>query len=188
MGTGTFILYDIDLEALDFLTKKQVGELFIALKNNRLKGATPDFGSDKTLKVIYHQITKHIAINEEKYAQICKRNSENAKKRWQKDRNILPHTDAYESIQSDTNVCLYDTDTVTDNDNDTVTDTVTVACGAQKKTRERKNYNHYGYGKGKYSEPRLLQNEPSYDIEAFTRKAMELKYKKKSDIKPPCDS
>lgn len=176
MGNGTFILYDVDLESVRFLAKEEVAELFIALTEYRLADTIPDFGDNRTLKVLFHQITKHISINEKKYEELCKRNSEIAKKRWQNSKN----TNAYESITSDTNVCLYDTET--DTETDTVTDNDTVACGAQKKIKENKSFgfnNHNNYSKYKNSNiPRLLQDEPNYDAKAFEQKALNLKYEK----------
>jgi hypothetical protein len=121
MGKGSFILYDIDLESVRFLTKEQVAEFFIASVDNILDGNSPDFGNDSALKLLYHQITSHIALNEEKYKALSNKRSEAAKKRWNK-------TDANEckAMQNDAKLCLYDTDTVTVTDTDTDTDTVTV--------------------------------------------------------------
>ena len=149
MAKGTFIFYDIDFESLEFLSKEQVGELFIGLSQYRLKGIEPDFGNDGALKIIFHQIKEHIRLNEEKYQSICKRNSESAKKRWENKKNAA----ACEGIQADTKRCLYDTDTETETDTVTVTDTD--ACGAKKKTKEK---NYYG---NKNNIPRLQRDEPS---------------------------
>ena len=192
MGKGSFIFYDVDFESLEFLSKWQVGELFLAISRYRLKGENPDFGKDSTLKVLFHQIIQHIELNEEKYKAISTKRSEAAKKRWNaKDAN------AYKSMQTDATLCLYDTDTdtvtdtvtdtdtvtvtdtVTDTDTDTDTDTVadTVACGAKKKTKENNYYNK------KNNIPILLRDDPSYDIDAFTRKAIGLKYENRPQTK-----
>ena len=171
MSKGTFILYDIDLESLEFLSKEQVGELFTGLAQYRLKDIQPEFGNDGALKIIFHQITEHIRLNEEKYQSVCKRNSESAKKRWANKKNACE----CEGIQADTKRCLYDTDNDTDNVTDTVTETDTVACGAKKKTKENNHYNK------KNNIPKLLQDDPAYDIEAFERKAIGLKYQKKDN-------
>ena len=64
MSKGTFILYDIDLESIEFLTPLQVGELFIALSKYRLHDETPDFGDDRALKIIFHQaVGLHIVLH-----------------------------------------------------------------------------------------------------------------------------
>ena len=187
MNKGTFILYDIDLESIDYLSDPQVSRLFRAIIKYRLKGITPDFSDDAALKIIFHQISEHIALNEKKYKETCKKNSESAKKRWANQKgsasenqykDMPKHTRACENIQSDANLCLYDTDTVTDTETDTgtvnVTDTVndTDACGA-KRENKRKNY----YNKKK-DVPILLRDEPAYDVDAFMRKAIGIKYKK----------
>ena len=178
MNKGTFILYDIDLESIDYLSDVQVSRLFRAIIKYRLKGITPDFSDDAALKIIFHQISEHIALNEKKYKEKCKKNSESAKKRWEKEKSKTAEKQC-DSISAHTNECLYDTDTYTDTvtvtDTDTVTDTVTDtdACGA-KRENKRKNY----YNKKK-DVPALLRDEPSYDIDAFKRKAIGLKYEKK---------
>ena len=173
MGKGSFIVYDVDLESLNFLTDKQAGCLFHAIADYRLEGKEPDFGKDSTLKVLFHQITQHIEINEEKYKALSIKRSEAAKKRWNK------NACAYDALQSDAKQCLYDNDTVNDtvtvNDTETVNDTDNVACGAKKKTKENNYYNK------KNNIPKLLQDDPAYDIEAFERKAIGLKYQKKDN-------
>ena len=170
MAKGSFIVYDVDLQSLDYLTYEQIGRLFSALSKHRLQGIKPDFGDDRALQILFHQMSEHIAINEEKYKATCKRNAESAKKRWS-DKNDAR---ACAGMPTDANACVYDTDTDTDNDNDTdtVTETDTEPCGAKKE--KRKNY----YGK-KNNLPALLSDEPTYDAEAFMRKAIGLKYDKK---------
>ena len=178
MGKGSFIIYDSDLESLGILTRTQTGKLFKALAAYRLEGKTPDFGNDKAVSILFQQMLTHITINEEKYEAICQRNSESAKKRWQNKHNSMPaHAHAYERIQNDANACVNDNDNVNDNDydNDYVNDNDTVPYGAKRE--KRKNY----YGNKKNNVPALLRDEPSYDIEAFTRKAIGLKYEKKDN-------
>ena len=75
MGKGSFIIYDSDLENLDFLTELQIGKLFKDLANYRLKGTEPDFGNDQALSILFQQLVTHITINEEKYKAICQKNS-----------------------------------------------------------------------------------------------------------------
>ncbi len=169
MKKGTFILYDVDLKATGLLSEEQTGRLFQALAGYRLRGEKPDLNDDIAVNILFNQIVEHIAINEEKYAQLCKRNSEIAKKRWQNSKNA----NADESIISDTNVCLYDNDTDNDTDNDNDTD----ACGTQKKTKKRKNYD-YNNSSNKSNIPKLLRDEPNFDMKAFEQKALNLKYEK----------
>ncbi len=168
MGKGSFILYDVDLNSVGFLTENQAGKLFLSLAKYRLCGVEPDFSDDIALKILFHQISEHIAINEEKYKEACAKKSEAAKKRWNKN-------DANECsiMQMQKSECIYDTETETETDtaNVTVTDNTTDACGA-KRENKRKNY----YSK---KTPFAYEGEPSYDIDAFLRKAVGLKYEKK---------
>ena len=171
MGKGSFILYDTDLKSVRLLNEHQVGRLFLALSTYRLEGEDPDFSDDLALKILYQQLTDHISINEKKYKETCEKRSESAKKRWlEKDAN------ACNSMQKHATPYINDNDNVNDNanENDNVNDNDNDACGAKKKTKE--NY----YNK-KNNIPRLLQADPAYDIEAFERKAMNLKYQKKDN-------
>ena len=172
MAKGTFIMYDIDLMSIQYLTNEQTGRLFRALLDYRTKGTVSDFEDDAALKIIFHQMVEHISLNEKKYKQMCEKKSESMKKRW----NAGNHRSAYTSIEE--GLVLGDTDTETDTDtvNDTVTvndtETDTVPCGT-KTENKRKNY----YDK-KNSVPSSLRGEPSYDADAFMRKAIGLKYQK----------
>lgn len=173
MSKGTFIFYDIDLVSIQYLTDEQAGRLIKAISYSRIQGKEPDFSDDAALKILFYQISEHISINEKKYKEKCKKNSESAKKRWEKEKSKTAEKQC-DGIGSYTNECLYDTDTETDTYTDTYTDTDndTDACGA-KKENKRKNY----YSK-KNDVPVQLKDEASYDIEAFERKAIGLKYKK----------
>ena len=180
MNKGTFILYDIDLESIDYLSDPQVSRLFRAIIKYRLKGITPDFSDDAALKIIFHQISEHIALNEKKYKETCQKKSIAMKKRWETSNknSIEDYRTLCPTIEE--GVTLGDTDTVTDTDTGTGTDTDTVndtvndtdACGA-KRENKRKNY----YNKKK-DVPILLRDEPAYDVDAFMRKAIGIKYKK----------
>ena len=185
MNKGTFILYDIDLESIDYLSDAQVSRLFRAIIKYRLKGITPDFSDDAALKIIFHQISEHIALNEKKYKETCQKKSIAMKKRWEtsNQNSIEDYRTLCTTIEEGVTLGDTDTDTVTDTVTDTDTDTGTVndivtvtdtdACGA-KRENKRKNY----YNKKK-DVPALLRDEPSYDIDSFKRKAIGLKYEKK---------
>ena len=185
MGKGSFILYDTDLKSVKLLSENQAGRLFLGLATYRLDGISPDFNDDLALRVLYQQIDDHIKINEKKYDELCKRNSAFAKKRWQQSKtenynSSMPmYADACAGMPTYANACLNDNDNVNDNDNDNVNvydnDKDTVACGAKKKTKENNHYNK------KNNIPKLLQDDPAYDIEAFERKAIGLKYQKKDN-------
>ena len=163
MEKGSFIIYDSDLENLDFLTELQTGKLFKAPAKYRLKGTEPNFGNNPAPNILFQQLVTHITINEEKYKAICQKNSESAKKRWQNN-----------SMRTHAKLCVNDNDNDNDYDNDYDNDNDNEPCGAKRE--KRKNY----YGK-KNDVPTLLRDEPTYDAEAFMRKAIGLKYQKKDD-------
>ncbi len=180
MAKGTFILYDVDLKSIQYLSKEQAGNLFIALSKYRLEGTEPDFEGDTALNIIFHQITEHIAINEKKYKATCAKKSEAMKKRWETESKgtIEDNRRLYNTIEQGLALGDTDTDTETDTETDTVTvtDTVTDACGA-KRENKRKNYYGSNYSK-KNNIPTMLRDEPAYDADAFIRSAIGLKYKK----------
>ena len=179
MGKGSFILYDTDLRSLSYLTDAQAGKLFKAIANHRLEGSAPDLGKNPAVNILYNQIIEHIAINEEKYQELCAKRSEAINKRWSKAKEnpIQKYTNEYSSIQENTNGYINDNDNVNDTVNDNDIDNVngTVAFGVNKENK-RKNY----YNKNN-NVPALLRDEPSYDLDAFTRKAIGLKYQKKEN-------
>lgn len=170
MGKGSFILYDTDLESVEFLNENQRGRLFSALLNYRLHSEQPDLNDDVAVKILFHQMRDHIAINEKKYKEICEKRSEASKKRWsaENDSKIQMNANEYKCTEKNANVYLNDNENDNDIVNDIENDNENVACGAQKKTKERKNY----YNK-KNNVPLLLRDEPSYDISAFTKKSLE---------------
>lgn len=167
MGKDSFILYDSDLKGFEFLTENQAGKLFKALIKFRLEGIKPNLGNNAAVNILFNQITEHIAINESKYKATCAKRSEAMKKRWGNDKiSIEEDSILYSTIEKGSP--LGDNE----NDNDNVIDNVRDACGA-KKQNKRNNY----YGK---NTPRLLRDEPAYDMDAFTRQAIGLKYEKKA--------
>lgn len=171
MKKGSFILYDSDLQGVLLLTVHQAGKLLKALAKYRLEGIESDFGNDVAVAILYRQIIDHIAINEEKYNEACKKRSETMKKKWNERKNTENGSTLYSTIDKSSDSYIYDNDNYNENDIDNVNDND--ACGA-KRENKRKNY----YNK-KNNVPALLRDEPSYDIDAFTRKAIGIKYEKK---------
>ena len=172
MGKNSFIIYNSDLKGLEYLTDSQIGKLFRALAKLQLVGEEPSLGNNPALNILFGQIREHIAINEDRYKDICEKRTAAANKRWHS--GVQKNANASESMQMHASGCLDDNDNDIDidNDNDNDIDNVRDACGA-KKQNKRNNY----YGK---NTPRLLRDEPTYDIDAFTRQAIGLKYEKKA--------
>lgn len=178
MPKNSFILYTSDLAGLDYLTDAQAGKLFKAIHKFTSKGTVPALGSNPAVNILYHQITAHITINERKYEELCAKRASAAKKRWscENGRNMQLNASDCKSMQVHTSECIYDNDI--DNDNDNVNDIVNDndACGAKAQNKRKKYY--------KKDVPALLQGEPSYDIDAFTKKAIGLKFEKKEKDNP----
>ena len=184
MGKESFILYDSDVKSLEYLTDAQAGKLFKSIAKYRQGATKPDLGKNPAVNILYDQIINHININEEKYKELCAKNSERAKKRWHQPNNTMPaYADACSGIPAHTGACLYDNDNVNDNDNDivNVNDNDNVACGTKRENKKNNYYNR------KNNVPALLRDEPSYDAEAFMRKDINLQYKKREppDSDPP---
>lgn len=126
----SFILYDDDIACVQHLTTAQAGKLLQAIVNLRIDGEVPDFGNDAALKILFHQITTHITMNEEKYQKTCERNAKIARQRWNSKGTedvstyeIVPKdANAYERIPKDTKRCYNDNENDNKNNNDNVYD------------------------------------------------------------------
>lgn len=120
----SFIFYDSDLECVEFLSNKQIGTLFKAIAKYRLEEVLPDFSEDAALNILFHQITTHMAMNEEKYKTICEQRSLAARKRWDAKEKEMVQEDANASkcIQDDAKRCYNDNVNDIDNDIDNVND------------------------------------------------------------------
>ena len=151
MGKGSFILYDADLEGLDYISDVQAGKLFKAIKNYRVKNDSSFVSKNSAVNILYGQIIGHISLNEEKYKATCDKKSEAMKKRWsarEKINSTEEDSTLYSSIEK--GGLLSDNDNVNENVNDNVNvnvnvndndnETVTDACGA-KKENKRFTYN-----------------------------------------------
>lgn len=167
MGKDSFILYKNDMKALEFLTDNQIGKLFRALAKLLLDQEEPDFGNSPAVNILFNQMRDHIAINEEKYVQACKKKSDAMKKRWTDSKSSI---DNYSTLSPSIENCKALSDNDNDNDNVNVNenDNENDACGAKTQNKRK---NHF-----QKNVPRLLQDNPSYDIDAFTRKSIGIKY------------
>lgn len=163
MGKDSFILYKSDLKGLEFLTDNQIGKLFRAIAKLQLDEEEPNLGTNPAVNILFNQIRAHIEINEEKYEETCKKKSAAMKKRWADSKSTIENYSTLPSTIEDYKA-LSDNDNDNDNENDNENENDNDACGA-KRENKRKNY----YNK---NTPRLLQDEPSYDINAFTRKGI----------------
>ena len=172
MGKESFILYDSDVKSLEYLTDAQAGKLFKSIAKYRQGATKPDLGKNPAVNILYDQIINHININEEKYQSTCNKRSEAMKKRWNDKKNTIVDYSTLPStiVQGSP---LSDNDNVNDNDIVNVNDNDNVACGTKRENKKNNYYNR------KNNVPALLRDEPSYDAEAFMRKAINLQYKKR---------
>ena len=113
----SFVFYDDDLKCIEYLSVEQVGILFQAIAASRSGKEIPDISNDPAVNILFHQISNHIAINEEKYKQSCERNAKAARKRWQS-KTMPKYADASECMQAHTNGCYNDNDNDIDIDID----------------------------------------------------------------------
>ena len=175
MANNSVILYDDDFRYAERLSESQKAKLFTALLKYRFHDEYTNFDDDLTLYILYNQIVEHVSKNEAKYKETCEKKSEAMKKRWNSEKkSIKKDSTLYNTIEE--HRTLYDNDNDNDNDNgnDNGNDYDNDACGTKNKTKENRNY----YNR-KNNIPLLLRDEPTYDMAAFTQKAIGLKYEKK---------
>lgn len=110
----SFILYIDSLDILDELTKEQVWNLFMKIKNYH--NWTEYETNDKMVDLVFFNFKNQFDRDSEKYKNICVKNKENAIKwanaRWNKTTK-MPNGNEWQPK------CL-DTDSDKDNDNDTI--------------------------------------------------------------------
>lgn len=79
----SFILYQTHKEIFEALTDEQAGKLIKAIFEYEENGTEIEL--DPVTKMAFLSIKISLRINQEKYENICERNRENAKKRWDKE-------------------------------------------------------------------------------------------------------
>lgn len=109
MNKEGFILYISHKDTFDVLTDEEAGKLIKCIFEYEKSGQMSDV--DRTLKLAFIPIKQTLDNNREKYAEKCKKNKENAKKRWN-------NTNVCERKISDTNYTNKDKDKDNDNDKD----------------------------------------------------------------------
>ena len=111
----TFVAYTSYLEKFSRLTDAQMGMLFRAMMEYQKTGEEPLI-EDMAVCLCFDVVKCDMDENNKKYEEMCERQRENVRKRW--DKRNTDDTTVYHGIPS------YTTDTKhTDNDNDNDTDT-----------------------------------------------------------------
>ena len=190
----SFILYLDTIEQFEMLTDEQAGVLIKALLRYCDTGERLET-EDGMLVMAFSFLSSQIDRDSEKWDNIRQKRRDAINKRWKKESKDSESEDTNEyksiqKIQKNTNDTVNVNDSVNDNENDNVNDDdndnengnenddvdVDAVCDA-KRENKRKNY----FNK-KNDIPILLRDDPAYDMEAFTRKAIGIKYKKPESV------
>lgn len=113
-GRKSFLVFCDRSNELDLLTDEQVGRLFRALIKYVSLDEDISETEDIAVKLLFSVMKSAIDENNAKYANKCKKNAENVRKRWDKN-----NTNVYERIRNDTKDTYTDTDTDTETNTDT---------------------------------------------------------------------
>lgn len=119
MNKEGFILYISQKDTFDMLTDEEAGKLIKCIFEYEKSGLLPDV--DRTLKLAFIPIKQTLDNNREKYAEKCKKNKENANKRWN-------NTNVCERKISDTNYTNKDNDNDKDKDKDKDNNSISDGC------------------------------------------------------------
>lgn len=104
----SFLLYCDVIHTVEQLTDEQAGNLFKHIL--RYVNEQNPISDSVITKIAFEPIRQTLIRDLEKYESICKRNSDNAKKRWD--------ATAYDRIPNDTKNADIDSDSDSDSDND----------------------------------------------------------------------
>lgn len=95
MNQKALILHYNFYETVKMLSDHEAGALFKALFDYDINGTEPVF-EDRTVLIVFLQMKNLLDSNREKYEQMCKKRSENAKKRWQ---TLISNEEAVQNMQ-----------------------------------------------------------------------------------------
>lgn len=108
----TFLLYYDQSQIWDGLSDNQAGKLIKLLHRNLPPSSQIE---DPLIKYAYKIIKKKIDDDYDKWIEKCKKNKENAKKRWE-EKNMQMNANACDRME--TNATYADNDNDNDNDNE----------------------------------------------------------------------
>ena len=77
-----FILYNNMFDMLEELTDSEVGEIIKDVFRYSINGSTPKYEKGSGKSIVFKSIKNTIDINNKKYLEKCKQNSDNANARW----------------------------------------------------------------------------------------------------------
>jgi hypothetical protein len=124
---ASFVLYDDALyEDIQILSREERGDLLTGILEYRRTGKIIE--CDRVIKIALNHVINGMKISDEKYADKCKKNQENANKRWQEQHNAnasngnAKHANASNGINQNAKHAYTDTDTDTDTDPQSVPD------------------------------------------------------------------
>lgn len=114
MDKNSFLMYLDYEEQFNLLTDKQIGQLMRAVIKYEKTGEEPEI-SDGMVKMSFSFIKTQLDRDREKYTVQCKKNKENARKRWN-----AKNATAYDGIRIDAKYADNEDDDEDDNDNEDV--------------------------------------------------------------------
>ena len=138
----SFILYTDNRKQVDMLSDEEAGRIFKALLAYVDEGKGLEKGS-RLLKVVFEGFKAQIDRNAEKYSEICKKRSENIKKRWDKAKQA-ENTNEYKCIQMNTSVTDSDSDSDSEFSNENINN---------KEKNKKKNACAKDFDKANYKKP-----------------------------------
>lgn len=126
-----FHLFDM----LKLMDTRQVGEMMLALMAYAKEGVEPDF-TEQVMRVVWVSMKNAADLDQERYAERCKRAKAAIEKRWNKE-----DTDEYERIPPYTKNTNHNTNTETDTPTETITkadaDAITQASASANTETEK---------------------------------------------------
>ncbi len=146
----SFILYQRYKSQFELLTMEQRGILITAIFNHASGEAVPEI-TDVPVKMAFSFISEQLDYDRGEYEKKCKKNAENATKRWDKksDANVCDRisddANVCDSMPKDANRCLYESES--DSDSESVSDSVSDICGKNPpKKKGTKRFPHKKVG------------------------------------------
>ena len=84
-----FILYNNMFEMLEELTDSEAGEVIKDVFRYSIDGSIPEYEKGSGKSIVFKSIKNTIDINNKKYIEKCKQNSDNANARWHPEKVIF---------------------------------------------------------------------------------------------------
>ncbi len=97
MAMGYFCAYYSYLESIELLTDAERGRLFTALLEYSSTGVTPEFKGNE--RFVFSGMKAQIDRDKKNYEDKCRKQSENARKRWQSQESVETEKKSAEPVR-----------------------------------------------------------------------------------------